>query len=168
MEITSSPSRRLQLIVGEFSRGPQRPRVISAAGAGWERGRGGGEEGCRHLHCYSGLVFSQKQGGLPIVLKAIIKKKPNPLLARWQLPGTADGTFPGSFGFVFMDPSGREPINSVGRLKECHFQAGQSVVVSNEKLYKFDQSEKGKEAEPRMDSLSLALKIWWQKIVSED
>lgn len=30
MEITSLLSRRLQLIIGEFFRGPQRPRVISA------------------------------------------------------------------------------------------------------------------------------------------
>lgn len=44
-------------------------------------------------------------------------KKTTLLSARWQLPGTADGTFPGTFGFVFMDPSGQEPIKSVGRLE---------------------------------------------------
>lgn len=41
MEITSPQSRRLRLIIGEFSRGPQRPRVITAVGAGLKRrGRG--------------------------------------------------------------------------------------------------------------------------------
>lgn len=119
MEITSPPSRRLRLIVGEFSRSPQRPRVISAAGAALGEGVyvcvcvGRGGVSSPPLLFWSG-VFSETRRAA-YCFKSNNNKKP--LSACWQLPGTADGTFPGSFGFVFMDPSGREPINSVGRLK---------------------------------------------------
>lgn len=61
-------------------------------------------------------VFSETRRAA-YCFKSNNNNKKNPLLARWQLPGTADGTFPGSFGFVFMDPSGQEPIKSVGRLR---------------------------------------------------
>lgn len=36
----------------------------------------------------------------------------------------------------------------------------QANQIANQKLFKFDQSRKGKGAEPKMDGLSLALKIW--------